>query len=202
MKNSIILLIVILTSSISVSGQGFELGLKGGLNLANQDITGGGISLDTENRLGYHGGLYAVVDAGILAIQPELLFSSQGSEFSVGGISDLTNNFTYVNIPVLLRYNFAFLNLHFGPQIGFLLNAEQDQVISGVVNNEVDIKDQLKNSDFSLAFGIGIDLPFRLNATVRYNLGLSDIGDDDDLGEINNNFLMLSVGFKLLGVGK
>ena len=40
-----------------------------------------------------------------------------------------------------------------------------------------DIKDQLKNNDFGLAFGAGLHLPLGFNVGVRYILGFTDISD-------------------------
>ena len=55
-----------------------------------------------------------------------------------------------------------------------MLSAKQD---------EDDIKDDVKNIDFGLAFGGGVSLPMG-NKTVfvegRYSLGLTDINDDSD----------------------
>jgi len=62
----------------------------------------------------------------------------------------------------------------------------------------VDISTSMyKNSDTSVAFGIGWDLPFRLTADFHYNLGVSEIQDDPSLTATKNQVFQLSLGYKL-----
>src|SRR5689334_6902286 len=100
-----------------------QLGLKGGLNIST-----------TTNSQGYQRGSRAGLNAGILAhvhlnqdwaIQPEVMFSSQGAKYTtdVDGEHNLVMN--YVNIPVLFQYMFANgFRLQTGPQIGFLASVK------------------------------------------------------------------------------
>ncbi len=181
---------------LSASAQGIGIGLKGGLNFANQDIAT--VPEDISARTGFHIGAYTHINLiGGFGIQPEVLYSSQGSEWvdDAGAGFDIKNKFDYLNIPILLRFNIAMFNLHFGPQFGILTNAESD--VNGVTT---DIKDQFESGDFSIAAGVGVDLPFKLNATVRYVAGVSDISSDPDtIGEVKNATLQISLGYRLIG---
>ncbi|HEY3403326.1 MAG TPA: porin family protein [Ohtaekwangia sp.] len=164
------------------------LGLKGGLNFAKLDTD----NFSTKNRTGYHLGAFATFKLTKIAIQPELIFSQQGSEVKDPTLGNVESNFSYINIPVMLKiYLIGGLNLQVGPQFGFLTSAELDGD---------DIKDDLKSSDLSVGLGAGIDLPFRLTADARYNLGISDVSDDS-ANEIKNQVWQISVGYKLFKFG-
>ncbi len=63
------------------------------------------------------------------------------------------------------------------------------------------VKDSFKNSDTSLALGVGWELPMRLTVDARYNLGLSDISDDPAFDTIKNQVWQISVGYKLFKFG-
>jgi hypothetical protein len=196
MKKVLLVFAIASLPLLSASAQGIGIGLKGGLNFANQDISS--VTQDISSRTGFHVGAYAHVNIiGGFGIQPEILYSSQGSEWvdNAGAGFDIKNKFSYLNIPVLLRFNVAMFNVHVGPQFGILTSAELD--VNGAAT---DIKDQFTSGDFSIAAGVGVDLPFDLNATVRYVAGLSDISTEPDtIGEVKNATVQVSLGYRLIG---
>ena len=154
-----------------------------------------------KNRTGYHGGAFFLIKVSKIGIQPEILFSKQGSKFTYNG-SDLKSNFDYVNIPIMLKlYTVAGINLQLGPQIGFLAKAGGDAVenVDGTIIDAS--KDLYKKSDLSASFGVGWDLPFGLTIDGRYNLGLSKIQDSPDLNSTKNQVFQLSLGYKLIKIG-
>lgn len=184
--------------SSGVFAQEFGIGIKGGPNFANIN-TESSPGENYENRTGFHLGAFALIRGERIGFQPEIIFSQQGSTFKYSGSPDLEANFSYVNIPLLLKlYTVAGINLQVGPQIGLLTSAEVD---------DEDIKDDLKKTDFSLGLGVGWDLPFGLSLDGRYNWGLSDIGDDvgqgsgAPVGTIKNQVWQFSVGYKLFKFG-
>jgi hypothetical protein len=170
----------------------FSVGLKGGLNFANLDVKS--ISNTYDNRTGYHAGAFALMKFGNIGIQPELIFSQQGSTVKVNG-ADLESNFSYMNIPIMVKlYTVAGINLQAGPQFGFLMN---DPV---VVDDNQEIQGAIKKSDIALGLGVGWDLPFGLTIDGRYNLGLQNVSDDPSF-DIKNQVFQVSVGFKLINLG-
>jgi hypothetical protein len=204
MKKSMIVMFVCLLgfSTMAVSQVQFALGVKAGPNFANID-TKADVGENYKNRTGFHGGAFALIKLTKIGIQPEILFSQQGSTVKINS-QDFDANYSYVNIPVILKlYLIGGLNLQAGPQFGFVTNAEQDVLDfqSGAVTTE-DIKDQLKGMDLSAALGLGWDLPFGLTLDARYNLGLSDISDFEGSQTAKNQVFQLSVGFKLIKFGK
>lgn len=191
-------LLVVFMNVIAFSSMAqFGLGIKAGANFATHNTSGGdtGFNPDWESITALHGGLYANYFFGeTFGIQPELLLSQKGSKVSD---IDLENKLTYIDIPVLLRVHFLkILSVHAGPQFSFLMSAKS--ILNG---DETDIKDDIKSLDTSLAFGAGVDLPLRLHLNARYILGLSNIADDADFGdlEIKNNMFQASLGFRIIG---
>jgi opacity protein-like surface antigen len=114
------------------------------------------------------------------------------------------------------------LNLQAGPQFGFLSSATGDVIntVNGSISSttsSADLKTFVKSSDVSLAVGAGWDLPFGLNLTARYNIGLSDINQKtggiipsvgnstiSSLGtsEAKSQVVQISVGYRFIRLGK
>lgn len=183
-----ILSISLLTISLVVFSQAkVEIGLKAGANFANTDIE------NSESITAFHGGAYGLIKLANIGIQPEVLWSKQGSEFTVDNVTDEID-FTYVNIPVMVKFYLPLgLNLQAGPQFGVLTNAEQE---------DEDVSELFKESDLSAVFGAGWDAPFGLQLSARYVLGLSDINDIDGNEAIKNRTFQLAVGYRLFKIGK
>jgi hypothetical protein len=178
--------VILIAFSSNLHAQGVGLGIRVGANFANQSIS----NASTESITGFHGGAYLVLAfSEKWAIQPELLFSSQGSE--VPDINEV-KELDYFSIPVLLRYKPAsFLSIEAGPQISSLLSA---------VNKSGDsIKDEFKNSDFGLALGTTVHLPLGLNAGLRYVWGFTNIDDLQADQEVKNKMFQIYVGWTFLG---
>ena len=205
MKKSILMSIGLLALSVMTFGQAqFAFGLKGGLNLSKLDINQGASNID--NRTGFHGGAFALIKVTKIGIQPEVLFSKQGSNFT----EDTKNyeaNFDYINVPIMLKlYLAAGLNLQVGPQFGFLTTSEL-VTTAGSVKTTQDAKSLFnKKSDVAVAFGAGWDLPFGLTLDARYNIGLSDVEfkPSSTASPINfkNKVIQISLGYKLIKLGK
>jgi len=199
------ILIVLLASVIFLNrAQGqvqFSVGIKGGVNFANINVSDASATWD--GKTGFHGGAFALVKVTAFAVQPELIFSQQGSTVKING-QDLDANFSYLNVPIMLKFYLPLgLNLQMGPQFGFLTSAESDyNPITNTPQNGTDLEGFYKNSDVSLGMGIGWDLPMRLSIDARYNLGLSEIEDNSSLEATKNQVFQLSLGYKLFKFGK
>ena len=174
--------LVLIACCLLVAGQQawsqaeLAIGIKAGPNFATID-TESTASTNYKNRAGFHGGAFVLVKAAKFGVQPEIIFSQQGSKVEINS-QNFESNFTYVNIPVILKlYTLAGINIQAGPQFGFITNAEtpiQDQLNPGSYKVQ-DVKDKMKSSDFTLALGLGWDLPFGLTIDARYNMGLSKL---------------------------
>lgn len=197
----LLLVLTLLSATVLAHGQArFELGLKGGLNLSN-------ISSDANasynSRTGFHGGLYGMIKVANIGIQPELLYSQQGSEVNFdNAANDFKQDFVYMSIPVMVKFYLPLgLNLQAGPQFGAMLSAD-GQTLDGA-GNPVDLsKDSYKNSDISAAFGAGWDAPFGLRIMARYVIGLNDINELSFGQETKNKMFQVSLGYALIKLGK
>ena len=181
----------------------FALGIKGGLNFSKFDPSAGMSNVD--NRTGYHGGAFALIKVASFGIQPEVLFSKQGSKYVVNTTS-YEANFDYINVPVMLKFYLPLgLNLQAGPQFGFLSTSELKATAQNTtVQNSKNLFN--RKNDTSVALGAGWDLPFGLTIDARYNIGLSDIkySDQNSSAAVNfkNKVLQISLGYKLIKFGK
>ncbi len=189
----------------------FRIGFKGGVNFAS---VGGDFTDDYDGRTSFHiGGLVEIPISEKFAVQPELLYSSQGYKIEE---SDTDYNFEaktkldYINVPIMAKYYIIDgLSAELGPQIGVLISAkdEYDETYEGESESgEDDVKDFYNTLDI----GIGVGASYRLNNGIffsaRYVIGLSDVTNEDDLeGEFGpldievfkqrNKVIQLSAGF-------
>lgn len=192
MRKRMIITSVLMALFCTAGYSQFQLGLKGGMNLSTFSVK----EIETSTRTGYHFGAFTGVRLGKIALQPELIFSQQGTNFQFDG-ADLESNFTYINVPVIVKlYLIGGLNLQVGPQFGYLTSAESEF-------NPIDemgqrnVRDYYDNADVSLALGFGIDLPFNVNLDFRYNKGLRNIADAN-LNMTENQVFQVSAGIRLI----
>lgn len=154
-------------------------GVKGGVNVSNLYVD----DVDDENaRVGFHAGVYGqVLSTEAFALQPELLYTTKGSETTFDGIIDQTIDFNlnYLELPILAVFKLGeAAEIHLGGYASYLLNANIDY--SGDIANgdeELD-RDNFKSFDYGLVGGFALNFS-ALQIGVRYNYGLAKIADDD-----------------------
>ncbi|MFG4004574.1 porin family protein [Flavobacterium aquidurense] len=152
------------------NAQSTRFGVKGGLNISNFT----GYQEDVKSLAGFHiGGFAEIKLAKKFAIQPEFLFSTQGTTIEgYNGDSNTNVKVNYLNIPILAKYYITgAFSVEAGPQIGFLLSAK---------SRGEDINDLFKSTDYGLNLGIGYDFTENFALGLRYTIGLSDIADVPD----------------------
>lgn len=205
-KLAVIICLILGTMQYAHSQAQFAIGIKAGPNFANID-TKASAGENYKNRAGFHGGAFLLIKGGKIGVQPEVIFSQQGSKVEINS-KNFESNFSYINIPIILKlYTIAGINIQAGPQFGFVTKGEApvyEQV--GSPASVEDVKDSMKKSDFTVALGLGWDLPFGLTIDARYNLGLSKIYDKapspQQSDDVKNQVFQLSVGYKLIKLGK
>jgi hypothetical protein len=168
MKKIILSGLVLLALNTLYAQTEVHFGIKAGANFAH-------LSTDddaTDSKTGLHvGGLAHIHLSKQFAIQPELVFSMQGGESENGTKTKLN----YINVPVLAQYMFGDgFRVQTGPQLGILTSAKNE-----IGDLEVDIDDAVKTVDFSWSFGAGYLSKIGLGIDGRYNLGISDISEND-----------------------
>jgi len=118
-----------------------------------------------------------------LALQLEPMFLQKGAKLKLsdqGFTLEAEIKVSYIEVPAMLKFAFGSGDtkpyVMAGPTVGYLLSAKVKDDME-----EQDIKDDVKNIDFGLAFGGGVSLPMGNNTFFvegRYSFGLSDINDD------------------------
>ena len=189
-KISLAALMVI--AGLAVHAQMANFGLKGGLNLATWSKNNSGVGY--QNRAGFNAGLYANVPIGTnLAIQPEVVYSSQGTKYTIANAEhNLALN--YVNIPVMLQAKVGGgVYAQAGPQIGFLTGTADK--VNGVETNYFSTND-FKKTDVAVGFGLGYSGASPLGIDARYNLGLTNINAVGS-NSIKNNVLQIGLTYRL-----
>jgi len=140
----------------------------------------------------------------MFAIQPEVYYSMKGAKQKASGDGfsvDAEIKLDYFEIPVLLKLLIPLKGsgvkpfVFAGPSLAFNSTAKVKGE-SGGVSAEIDIKDDVTSTDFSLVFGGGIGFPVgkgELGFDARYILGLSTIDDTVDPDEIKNAVININV---------
>jgi hypothetical protein len=180
-----------------------KFGIKGGVNFTNMYIDDVG---DEKMKVGWHLGVFTKfpLTTGV-SLQPELLYTSKGSEIIYTdptlGTGEYRFNLNYFELPVLFTFNVAErFHINLGPYVGYLSKAnvtdiEEDGTVEELVNlNE----DSFKRWDFGAAGGIGFDVNnFTMGA--RYNLGFTEINNSTSLQQVapnsKNSGLSIFLGF-------
>jgi len=193
MKRIILYAIAFMTFGFAnAQGTGSRFGIKGGLNFPNSS----GDFHENETLIGYQVGIFSEIKTDEkFGIQPEILYSTHGvkNKFVKDGIAyDNDVKLSYLNLPILAKYFITQgLNVQAGPQIGFLMHAEE---------NNLNITDHVKTIDFGLNFGIGYNFLQDCSVDLRYNLGLLN-ALNFHVGDVNytikNNMFSLALGYKL-----
>jgi len=170
MKKIIGLMIIATGLVTSVAAQNTHFGLKAGLNLASLQNADGA---DYDSRAGLHvGGLAHIHVSTHFAVQPEVVFSMQGGDYDPANAKLKLN---YINVPVLAQYMFnEGFRIQTGPQVGFLVSAK-----SKVGDVETDQKDNFNSVDFAWTVGAGYLFPQGIGIDARYNIGISDITENN-----------------------
>jgi len=203
-----------LATDAFAQSRAFDIGVKGGVNLATfrTDVE------DFDSRTGFNVGLFTRISAGPLALQPELLYSQKGAAFSFdipefdgfasvegvgadqtfpGSSLDVTFQVDYLEIPIL-----AVLDLPSGPLSPFLMagpalgiKLNESVSVSGFDDDFIDDdEDEVNSIDFGLVLGGGLNVGLPTGQTVvfdaRYTLGLTDLFDTpefDDEFDVGSN---------------
>jgi outer membrane protein with beta-barrel domain len=197
--------LMVFTAAPSFAQANFSAGIKGGINFSK-------ISFDPDfedavccdMRTGFIGGLFIVAPINeSIAIQPEFLYSMQGTKLEFDddlGQIESTIKTDYFQIPVLLRADFGGGSARpfvlVGPQFGFNISAKQSGI--GVnIDDDEDIKDDVKNFDFALAIGAGVQFG-AASIEGRYTHGLTNANEDSEEEglEAKHRVWSIMVGFR------
>lgn len=208
MKKVFLLVTCLAVSLALTQAQVIRIGAKGGMNVSNviSNID------NTRMKVGFSaGGIMSLDFIPKISIQPELLYSLQGTGFDTDS-EDFSYrwNLHYFQVPVLAKiYITDNLNVQVGPSFNFLLDANSkgsldsgfdfiDQLIGDFTTG--DINDSFSNADIAAVLGVGYEIN-KLTLDLRYNLSLTNINDiamDDE--KWRNQVINLSLGYYFLNL--
>lgn len=157
-----------------------EFGVKGGFNMSN--FLSDDDEVSDENILyGFNAGVYSTLPiSDFVAIQPEILFTTKGSELEYNNALASGNakfKLNYIEVPLLVRVNITKnFNVHAGGYASYLVSSKVTGSGDIDFNEDVDT-DDLNKFDAGIAAGIGVDFS-PISVGLRYNYGLTTIGKE------------------------
>jgi hypothetical protein len=143
-------------------------------------------------ELGYHFGAFARIKVAMLYIQPELIFSQANANIDVSG-EDATGQFvssvqtmTYNNfdIPVLVGIKLGPARLCAGPVATFNLSSNADEAEAQIKEGLESFESSVNMATFGAQVGAGVDILKKVTLDLRYEFGLSQVGDDIQVGGV------------------
>jgi hypothetical protein len=185
MKKTLLSAVLFFAVSVGMQAQLIRLGIKGGLNYANQTGTNFTINSDNYNTeeaiTSYHVGLVAEIKLlESFSIQPELFYSTQGATYK-NALNEFKNELGYISIPLLAKiYMTKSISLELGPQASFLLSEK----------NEFDYK-KSETFEFAAVGGLGLNITKNIFIQARYGLGLTEASKD---AKTKNSVVQISAG--------
>jgi hypothetical protein len=148
-KYMLIICTLFLGVTVMAQTQKVKLGVKAGLNISS--LTFDESELNASGKTGFTAGVMVEIPmAKNFSLQPELLYSQQGTKISFSDQEVTNSNYkstiklNYLNIPVMLKYYvIEGLSVQAGPQIGILLkvnNKYQDNFLGYENHDSFDLK--------------------------------------------------------------
>jgi len=213
-----VLIVVFAFGMTTFANAQFSIGGKIGMNLAN--VSGSDKPDDAKMKMRMAYGIvanYGISD--MFSLLGEVNISGKGfgikdyTETNEGvrfEYENMRSANTYLTIPILAKATFGNSTKFFalaGPYFGFLMSAKfkGDYSISSDMYPELndsnsvneDAKDAYNGFDFGLTVGGGAIFPITdaldITADVRYNMGFSNIADDDDT-KLHNSVIGINAG--------
>jgi len=195
---TIILLMCGMIIPVSLIAQDMEVGIKGGVNFSNLFIDQ---AEDESARTGFQAGFYGKVPVATnFAIQPELLFSTKGTnaQYAAG---DIDFNLNYIDVPVLADFRLGpSADILIGPYVGVLLNNSVDT--DGSFGEDIATLSRNDFSPIDFGFSAGFALNFNtLSIGTRYNLGLIQVAKSEAaesiLGDSRNSLAQVYLSYRI-----
>ncbi len=163
--------------------QFLKFGVKAGPNFSN--FNGGPSGIDYSGRTSFHAGALVQIKLfSNFALQPEVLYSSQGAEVEGFGDFDLD----YISVPVMAKFYIISdrLSIDAGPQFSFLINESE------TVFDEVSGESDSESFDFAVAAGAGLHVSDSFLVQARYAIGLTEASKN---AEVKNSVFQLSLAY-------
>lgn len=191
MRTRSTVLVAILATGASIQAQYSGIGIKGGI----QASTAHAILIRTGPIPGATAGVY--VPWGIapkIEVQPEVLVSTLGTEWTEPDGDSYTERSLYLQVPVTFKY---FLTNGFNLAAGFQFGKPMAAQVTGREGTR-DVLERYENLDMGFVGGAGMGFQHGLDLSLRlYSANTRFLGDDDALFAKNRS-IQLTVGYRFV----
>ncbi len=182
---------LLVAAGMIISGATFgqtKFGAHAGINISNERAKAGDVTVSATAKVGLTLGAFAEFNlSDVFAVQTEINFSQMGAKDG-----DLKENLNYISAPVLAKFRFGGLGIYAGPQIGFLLSANDK-----LDGERASVTSSFKTIDFSAIGGAEYTFAEKFILSARYQLGLANTLSDTSLGaKLVNNGATITLGYK------
>ncbi len=175
------------TTAVQSDAKKFSFGFKANVNFASERN-----APESRSRTGFAAGFFAEVKLNHrLSLQPELLYSQQGSfQYLYKGVKtkgDNTLQYDYINLPILLKIYVMQdkLSIEVGPQFGYMVSHKEKREPSRQTPRVEKLKKEWMNEfDVSAAIGVSYKCYGPFDIYARYTYGFTDIYKGDIAGMI------------------
>ena len=185
-------------------------------------------------KSGYQAGMFAEATlSDNFFIQPEIYYSLKGVNFkdkfdfegefngsfvTVDGDYTYNQTYSYLEIPVLIKYKSkGGFNLFAGPYVAFLLASKGDVLIEANISTNIFgfpfsgpqefnqsglEKENFKTIDFGIAAGLGYEFPVGLAIDARFVKGMINISADLDNEMFSTGSIQIGLSYTLVQLSK
>ncbi len=210
-KQYIILgLLLITVNAIFSQGQKINIGVTAGINYASLSSSESESLTDYKGKVGFLVGGFATIRlTKAIAIQPELLFSLQGANFSIDPnkvfisgdpsspafFSEIegTINEAMILVPVTVIFDFNdTIEMQVGPQLGY--NIHREIIYSTDIQMDGDffkLESDSKKAELGAILGVGYNFSKKFLLSMRYAYGVTKRQD------VNTSVLSLIAQYKI-----
>lgn len=212
MKKSILFLILFAGIIASSNAQIISFGIKGGLNyskmkfdeISNITVAAKNYNLmEDESFQGFHIGVMSRLKVLNLYVQPELLFNTTGGKVLIEEVQGTTTvntvkqvKYNKLDLPVMVGMKFGPARVNLGPVASVVLSSDSE--ISDIIP---EMETMSKGATIGYQVGVGLDILKKLTFDLRYEGGLSKLGDKLTVAGQNYAFdsrdskILVSLGF-------
>jgi len=170
-----------------------KLGVKLGVNFANFSSNPTDPKYSNSTKFPYIGMISKTNISEVFILQTEFGYNILGTNYDLyESAAPVDISLGYITIGAIMKAyllrNIGF-NVGLGLQYGYLIYGHQD---------DLDIMNYYKSSDFDLAAGVGYDFDFGMLVELRYLLGLTNVSNLQDIrygSIIKNRAIQLQLGW-------
>lgn len=190
-----------------------QLGIRVGGNFSGFiTSTNNGYHTSTDNKLSYQAGFfYEKSITQRLSLVPEVQYSSErmtirrSSEYDATFSAIYTSDFSYLNVPIILRATWGNIYVEAGPQAGILVGGHETGIINvnqttlHIDHDATDPYTDYRHFDIGPALGIGATLPSGIGLNLRAYQGLLSLTHDSkaNIAHLYRQSLQVSLTYRL-----